>query len=122
MIKTKFSFFQVQIKGMFRHAVELCQAAFGKTPERFNTVDMPLTTSKFVITMMYPEVFIKTDIDQSLIATPPIRMNHGIRCYMPTDNGLQCGFRSIWHDLCVNLSLAFQNTKDDRFAVSATSS
>ena len=49
-------------------------------------------------------------------------MNHGIQRRLHTDNALQCGFRAIWHDLCVNLSLAFQNTKDDRFAVSTPSS
>ncbi len=61
MIKTKFGFFQVQIKGVLRYAIELCQTALGKTPERFDTVNMPLTTGKFTVTMMYPEVLIKAN-------------------------------------------------------------
>ena len=68
MIKTKFSFFQVQIKGALRHVIEFCQTALGKTSERFDTVNMPLTTGKFIVTMMYPEVLIKANIDQSVIA------------------------------------------------------
>ena len=58
---------------------------------------MPLTTGKFIVTMMHPKVFVKADIDQPIITTPPIRVNHGIQRHMPTDNGLQCGFRAIWH-------------------------
>ena len=59
-IKTKFGFFQMQIKGMFRYAIELCQESFGKAPEGFDAIDMPLTTSKFVITMMHSEVRVKS--------------------------------------------------------------
>lgn len=58
MIKTKFGFFQMQIKGMFRDAIELCQTPFCKTPERFNTVDMSLTSGKLIVAMINPEVLI----------------------------------------------------------------
>lgn len=61
--------------------------------ERFDTViNMPFATGKLVVAMMNPEVLIKTDIDQSVIAAPPVRMNDVIWGYMPTDNGLQCSF------------------------------
>lgn len=56
MVKTKFSFFQMQIEGMFRNAIELCQTPCCKTPERFDAVDMPFTTGEFVVAMMNPEV------------------------------------------------------------------
>ena len=78
MIKMKFGFFQVQIEGMFRHAIEFNQTSFSETPERFNTVDMPFTTGKFIVTMVNPEVFIKDDIDQSVMATPSIGMDYKI--------------------------------------------
>ena len=90
MIKTKFGFFQVQIKGVFGHTIELCKRRQAIAPERFDAVNMPLTTGKFIVTMMHPEVFIKANVNQSVIAAPSIRMNHGIWRHMPTDNGLQC--------------------------------
>ena len=121
-IKTKFGFFQMQIKGMFRYAIELCQASFGKAPERLDTVNMSLTTDKFIVSMMHPEVLVKTNIDQPVVAAPSIRMNHGSWRYMATDNGLQCRFRAIWHNLCVDFSLPFQNTKDDRFSICSSAS
>ncbi|SDY64700.1 hypothetical protein SAMN05421755_10366 [Nitrosomonas sp. Nm33] len=56
MIKMKFGFFQVQIKSMLRHAIEFYQTSFCKMPEGFDVVNMPLTTSKLVVTMVNPEV------------------------------------------------------------------
>ena len=122
MIKSKFCFFQMQIKGMFRNAIEFCQAPFCKTPERFDAVNMPFATGKLVVAKINPEVLIKTDIDQSVIAAPPIRMNDSIWCNMPTDNSLQCGFGAIRKNLCVYFHLALQNTKNNRFAMSASTS
>ena len=119
MIKTKFGFFQVQIEGMFGYTIELGQTSFGETPERLDTVNMPLTTGKLIVTMVNPEVLIKADIDQSVIATPSIGMDYGIGRYMPTNNGLQCRFRAIWNNLCINFALALKHTKDNCFAISA---
>ena len=107
---------------MFRNAIELSQTPFSETPERLDTVNMPLTAGKLIITMVNPEVLIKADIDQSVIATPSIGMDYGIRRHMSTDNGLQGYFGTIWHNLRINLSLAFQDTKDDCFAISAPAS
>ncbi|PXW84737.1 hypothetical protein C8R34_12430 [Nitrosomonas sp. Nm84] len=86
MIKTKFGFFQVQIESMCRYVVELCQTSFCKTPEGFDAIDMPLTTGKFLITMMHAKVLIKANIDRSVITATPIRANQGVRCGMPPDN------------------------------------
>lgn len=90
------------IKGMLRYAVELCQATFGKTPERFNTINMPFATGKFITAMMNPEGFIMANIDQSVIAAPSIRMNHSIWRHMSTDNGLQCRLGTVWHNPRMN--------------------
>ena len=63
---------------MFRSAIELCQTPFCKTPERFDAINVPFATSKLVVTIMNPDVLIKTNIDQSVIAAPLIRMNNSI--------------------------------------------
>lgn len=110
MIKTKFGFFQVQIESMFGHTIELSQTSFSETPERLDTINMPLTTGKLIVTMVNPEVLIKADIDQSVIAAPSIGMDYGIGRYMPTNNGLQCCFRTSWNNLCINFALARLST------------
>ena len=73
---------------MFRHTIELSQTSFSETPERLDTINMPFTTGKFIVTMVNPEVLIKADIDQSVIAAPSIGMDNSIWGDMPTDNGL----------------------------------
>lgn len=105
---------------MFRHTIEFRQTAFSNTPERFDTVIYAVHHSQ---TRFHHEVLVnKVDIHQSIMATPPIGMDHDIRCHLFTDNGLQCCFRTIWHDLRINFSLAFQYAKDDCFIVSGTAS
>lgn len=107
---------------MFRHAVELCQAAFGKTPKRFDTVNMPLTTGKLIVTMVNPEMFIKSDIDQSVITAPSIRMNHSIWRHMSTDNGSQCCFGAVGYSLYIHFPATLKHSKDNCFAIGAPAS
>src|SRR6188768_4322549 len=122
MIKTKFGFFQVQVKSMRKHAIELSQMPFCKAPERFDTVNMPLTIGKFILSMVNPEVFVKTNINQSVIASPAIGMNDRIRRYMTTDNGLQRHFRTIRNNFRINFSLPLEHTKNNRFPIGSTTS
>ena len=122
MIKTKFGFFQVKIKSTLRHAIEFCQTSFCETPERFVTVNMAFAIDTLTIPVMNPEMLIKADIDQSIITTPSIRMDHGIWRYMSADNGLQRCFRTIRNNLRIHFTLAFENPENDRFAVSTSTS
>ena len=62
MIKAIFSFFQMQIERMFGHAIKFGQPAFGIAPERFNTVDVPLTMRKFIFAMIHSEVLMKVTL------------------------------------------------------------
>ena len=63
MVKSKFSFFQMQVESSSGYYVELLQPAFSITPERFNAIDMILTPSKLVGTVVHPftiEIFSTT--------------------------------------------------------------
>lgn len=121
MIKAKFGFFQVQIKRMLRHTVELCQPSFRITPKRLDAVDMPLAVGKLVLTMVHSKVLGKADVHQAVVTTPAIRMNHTTHIDAPAHNALQRGFGAIWYDFCIHFSLAFQQAKHDRFAICPTS-
>lgn len=80
MVKTKSSFFPIQITCVIKCAIKFSQTSFCQTPERFDIIDMSFTTGKRVVTMMNSEMFIKADIDHFVVATPFLGMNHGIRC------------------------------------------
>ena len=49
-------------------------------------------------------------------------MDDDIWRYMPTNNDLQYCFRTIWNNLFIPFALALKNTKDNGFAISATTS
>jgi hypothetical protein len=117
MIKAEFGFFQVQVEGSGGYAVKLLQPAFGITPERFNAIDVMLTSSELVRTMIHPKVFIKTNIHQAVLAAPAVRMNHPIGCNMSPDHPLQRGFGAIRHNPGIDSAIALQQSKHNRFAV-----
>ncbi len=76
MIKTIFTFFQVQIKNMFRYSIKLLQAMFGIRPETFDAVNMRIAVHKLVSTTIDSKMFSIADINQSIVAAPLIRVNY----------------------------------------------
>jgi len=84
------------IERMLGYAIKLGQPAFCIAPERFNTVDMPFTIRKFILTMIDSKMLIKVNINQAVITAPAIRMNEGGGRYMPpNNNALQRDFRAV---------------------------
>ena len=121
MIKAKLSFFKVQIERVFCHAIKYAQSSFSITPKRLNPVNMTLPTRKLIIAMVDSKEFIKSNIHQTIITTPAIRMNHRADFNMPSDNSLQRGFGAVWHDFRVYLAYKLQYAKYNGFAISAAS-
>lgn len=120
MIKPKLTLLQMQRKSMFRYAIELSQAALGKAPKGFNTVDMTASPDKLIVAMINPKVFIKANINQPIVTSPAIGVDDTQRISFASDNRLQGTLRSIWNNLCVNLIAAFKQPKDNGFTASAT--
>lgn len=116
MIKAIFTFFQVQIESVVRHAVELLQTAFGIRPEAFDAVDVNIADGKKIVRMIDSQMLAVTDIDQSVVAAPAIGMNHRIQRNASANNGLQRFLLHIRDDLRVNLPVAFVNAEDNLFA------
>ena len=75
VIKPKLTFFQVQVEGAGRHSAETIQSRFCISPEAFNTVDVIAAFGKFVLAMINPKMLAVTHIDQTIIATPTVRVD-----------------------------------------------
>ena len=97
---------------MFRHPVKLHQAMLGVAPKRFNTVS---TTNKLIVTMMYPEMFGKTHVNQSLITAPTVGIDDTLDADTTSNDLLQRCFGSIGNNLGINLAPTFQNAENDGF-------
>ncbi len=60
MVEAKLCLFQVEVEGAFRHAAELCETAFGETPEALDAVDVIALLDELVVVMLDPEVLVET--------------------------------------------------------------
>jgi hypothetical protein len=120
MIEAEFGFFEMQVEGSCRHAIELGQSSFCIAPEALDSIDVSFSIGELIGTVIDPQMLAKTDIDQSIIASPAIGMDHRIRFDMTANDRLQRGFGTIRHDFGVDLAMAFEQAEHDRFAISAT--
>ena len=110
----------MQIESSRKYSVELLQSAFSITSERFYAIDMVLALSKFIGTVAHSKVFIKTYFYQPIIAMPTVRVEYCIGCYMLPYYHLQCGFDTDGHDLGIDSTVSFQQSKYNSLAIGAT--
>ena len=87
-IEPVFSFFEVQIKRVAGHAVELDLPAFGTTPEAFDAIEMKRTASKLIVAAIDPKVLVKAHIHQAIVGTPAVCMNDTGNVGSPPNDGL----------------------------------
>ena len=72
VIKPKLTFFQMKIEQISMDSTEFSQPGFSITPEAFNTVNMGLSSDKFILSMMHSKMFFVSQINQSNISAPAI--------------------------------------------------
>ena len=78
MIEPKLTLFKMQIKSRFRKPSELGQTHFSDAPEVFDAVNMGLTICKFVVAMLNPMMLFITQVNQAVIAFPPIGVDRAL--------------------------------------------
>ncbi len=116
MIKTIFTFFQVQIKCVFRYAIEFLQASFGIRPKTFDAVNMRIIIHEFIGTVINPKMFRVANINQSVLAAPLVRVNYGIQRNAPANHPLQRFLRAVGDNFSINRNVSFEDAKDFGFA------
>lgn len=97
-------------------AVELMHTTFGKGPEALDAVYVIRADGKLIIAMIDTQILRKTDIDQTVVATPTVGVDNYVRADFSANNGLQRGFLAIRNDLGIDPAVAFENAEDDRLA------
>ena len=122
IIESELTFFEMEIEGCFWDTVELHESPFRVGPKGFDTVDMSFAIYKLIVPMVHTIMLFVSQINQSIIAAPGVRMNDTLKFYLPADNGLQRAFGAIGNDLRVNQTISLENTKDWGFTVCATAS
>src|ERR1039458_8626397 len=116
MIEAELGLFEVEIEGMFWDAVELEQASLGEAPETFDTVDMMRSAGELIVSVADPEVLVEAQIDEAIVSSPAIGMEHGLRLDSASNHRLQSGFGGIRDNLGIDLVAAFEQAEHDGFA------
>ena len=122
MIKPKLTFFQMKIKSLSLYAPEAYQTSFGISPKTLYAIDMAIFIGKFIVTMVDSIMFLVTEIYQTVIPSPTVRMNNTFGIHAATDDALQSDLGAIRDNLCINLPLPFEEAKNYCFSSSATTS
>ena len=120
VIEAIFRFFQMEIKRMLGHPVELHQATLGVTPKALDAVDVNAAPGELVVAVVDPQMLVKADIDQPVIAAPAVRVNHAGNVGLASDDGLKDNLGGIGDNFGINVLAAFEQTKYDRLLTCAT--
>lgn len=105
---------------MRRDSVELLQAMLGETPEALNAVDVVRATRELVLPMINSIVLRVADINEAVIAAPPVRVDNCLGSDATADNGLQSGLRAVGHDLRIDFAAPLQQPEDGCLTRGAT--
>lgn len=76
MIESKLAFFQVKIEGLLRYSSELREPYFSPSPEVFNTVNVIVSISKFIVFVKDSIVFLKPEINKTIVCFEAV----GVHC------------------------------------------
>lgn len=117
MVDSKLSFLEVQTEVRLGQAIELGQTPLCVASEAFYPVDVSFTGCEFICSVVNAVMLVKAKIHQSVVTRPASRMDNRSRMHVAPDNTLQCGFRSVRHDFCLDHTLALEQTKDNRLAL-----
>jgi hypothetical protein len=119
MIKSKFTFFQVQGKRRFADASKLIEPPFGDGPEVLNAVNMIGSVCKFIVSMFDPIVLFVTEVYQAVIGLKSIRIDHRVQIDLLPYNGHQGALRAISDNLRIHLATSFDQPENDMFTTGA---
>ena len=79
---------------------------------------MSLTIGKLVIAMVDTIMLFVSQVNQTTVAAPGIRVNNALRLHPAADNGLQGLSSTVRNDLGINLAATLKNAEDGGFTIS----
>jgi hypothetical protein len=120
MVKSKFSFFQIQGENSRGYSVGLLHPAFSITPERFNAIDMVLVPGKFIGNVIHSKVPIKTYGYQSIQPRQPSEWLIVLGAICPRITACSGAFGAVGYDLGIDSTVSFQQSKCNCLAIGAT--
>ena len=118
VIVSPFGFLEMQVEGVSRQALELCQANLGQSPEALDAIDVNVALGELVPGMVDAEVAV-TEVDQAIVASPAVGVDDGAGVHPASDDALQGWLGAVGNDLSVDLALALEDAEHGGLAVGA---
>ncbi len=112
----------MQVEGTSRNSIELLQATLSIAPEALNAIDVMCALHKLIVAMIDSIMLTVADINQAVVAAPPIRVDDGSERDATANNGLQSRLFTVRHDLGINASIALEDAEDDGLATGSSTS
>ena len=81
---------------------------------------MSLSSDELIAAVIDSQVLAVPYIYQAVVATPTVRIDDALWCYLATYNGLQSGFRTIRNNFGVDFAVTFEDTENNCFAISTS--
>ena len=119
MIKSKFTFFQVQRKRCFTDPSELIEPPFRDGPEVLDAVNMIASIGKFIVTMFDAIVLLIPKVHQAVIGLKSIGIDRRVQIDFLPYNGHQRALRAISDNLGIDPAAAFDQAEDNVFSLCA---
>jgi hypothetical protein len=88
----------MQIERFFIHTPEPGKSRFGISPKALDSIDMTFIMNKLILSMIDSKMFLVSEINESIIASPTVRMNNTLEVHATPDNRLQCGSLAVGND------------------------
>lgn len=117
MIKSKFTFFQMQAKSTFANASELIESRFCDSPEVLNAINMIMAIRKFIASMLNPIVLFITEVYKAVVGLKAIGINRRVLVDFLLYNGHQRASGAVFNNLGIHLTAAFDQTEDNVFTL-----
>jgi hypothetical protein len=112
----------MQIERFFIHTPEPGESRFGISPKAFDSINMTFIMNKLILSMVHSEMFLVSEINEPIVASPAVRMDNTFEVHTTPDYRLQCGSLAVRNYLSKDTSIAPEDTEHNCFTESPSAS
>src|SRR5690554_4212827 len=121
MVKSKFTFFQVQMKGIFTNTPKLAEPSFCHAPKVLNTINVVEAIGKFVLSMLNSVMLLIAKVNKPIIALKSVCINSRFFIHFLLNNGQQSAYRAVFNYLSIYLTASFDQPENYMFSFGSAS-
>lgn len=99
IIESKFTFFQGQIKGIFRDSFKFAKPGLCQSPKVFNSINMGVSIGEFIFPMLDSIMLTITKINQAIVGFKTICIDYRIFAHTLFYNRVKFFCRAVFNNL-----------------------